>query len=424
MWLTLALVMALSSVVMAQDAGTACGGLLKNGVYNTISSSITGVTYAQAQDALCTDTSTYTYAAYSTDFDSRSQSTEFASVGLQAQTVKLRLGGSGGGGSSKLTQSEFSTVQKYAAAYRVTSCGTSSSNTGTSTTIDTLQQFIDPGIVSAYRACVDLYRTGMTTKQTWGDGFSSTAVDFKFASTVAGAFSDINSIIIDPPNAAICKVDGRPLNSTGVRMVVGQTYSVVCATSSSYRFRERVNIFIGTSYGSYQTALYNSPPLAQLGELSTTLAMQRGLMDAQGREIAALKTSVAGLQSKADTQAAEIATLKSQVAALLADVSTLKGIVSAGKLTLARGWTLETADGNLKFVHNGAARIRYYPGCRTPGSFYVDGFVNIQSQQFPDSYWQFNKGNLGSVSFIRYAGNDCGFAAIQGSENVFGQLLF
>jgi len=132
-------------IVHGQATGpSACASVLNGGIYNTLAVTSTGSTYAQFATTVCSYQSSYTYSQYAADSASLSSGGQWNSINVAASFFGIGGRVGGGGGSTYLSQSEYSQFQQFAAAFQASSCSASTTTSVSATTLSTLQQFISP----------------------------------------------------------------------------------------------------------------------------------------------------------------------------------------------------------------------------------------------------------------------------------------
>jgi hypothetical protein len=122
------------------DASSACGNVLQQGVYNTISSSSTTTTYSQLQSSMCSFSSSMTYQEYLSAGSSGQSSSTYDNWNADASFLGISAGGGHSGGNSQMTASQFEEFQKAAASYQSQYCGSSSSSSGSSDLFNSYMQ--------------------------------------------------------------------------------------------------------------------------------------------------------------------------------------------------------------------------------------------------------------------------------------------
>ncbi|KAG2489880.1 hypothetical protein HYH03_011682 [Edaphochlamys debaryana] len=177
--------------------------------------------------ALCEDYEAYSYSTYDSeraDLDnyidqhaggeaSWFQNTDFknlASAYCKSKAhsfdvaAKASYGIYGGGGSYKEGSSSNDCGSQSSEAFTASN----SAITSSSAEVAYLSQTVDPNIVAAYTACLDLYDEGVRISQKTGIGAKSFAVDIKFMPTQPGASATLTGVTIYPAGTAVCRMMG------------------------------------------------------------------------------------------------------------------------------------------------------------------------------------------------------------------------
>jgi hypothetical protein len=250
------------------DASNACSNVLQQGVYNTFSSSSSKSSYSEFQSAMCSMTSTMTYSEYLNSGRNAQSSSNYYSWNTAASFLGIDLSGGSSGGTSDMTESEFTQFQKAANSYQSSYCASNSGNSGSSELFNQYMQTINPAVYTAYQSCISLYTTGIQFSSQYGYGSSSAYINVEFSSSSFGSKAIITGFTVFPENTAACQLFGDLGLSAKfyMNMIPDETYSIICKSYNNASV-DVVSIGISTTQGIYMTYLYNRQPAALLSQL-------------------------------------------------------------------------------------------------------------------------------------------------------------
>eukprot|EP00898_Chlorokybus_atmophyticus_P007837 jgi/Chlat1/8054/Chrsp73S07523 len=293
MLMSAAVLFALATPALGQSSPiSACAAVLQQGVYNSVTQSTSSQSYSQLQTTLCTYDSSYTYATYVADHSS--QSTDSYARHIDATASQIGVWGASGSadwGDNHMTADQFSLFQNNAYEYKRTSCGASLASSSADASVQYINNWIDPNVISSWQSCVKNFATGTAIQSVNGVNGDSVTLNILFSSSVSGATASLNGYSVTPTRAAVCTLFGPKVTTTAKTSLVfplapSVAYNVYCVINATQLTRA-IDVFVYTSPGGYYHAiLYNAISPTQIARLQAQIVNLQAQVSSANQQIA------------------------------------------------------------------------------------------------------------------------------------------
>lgn len=421
----------------AQD-GSSCSFVMRQGIYNSYRSTSSATYLNAAQSAICGSDEAYTEDEYLQDLK-KAQSGNEASTSRQFKDAqvgarygpfagKLRFTSDNTQSNEKsyMAAESFAEYQRSASAMRKSSCASSSSEIEARQAATVLQDTIDPNIVAAYVACLDLFKAGVQIKTSAAPDAQNIALDVKFVGQTSTSRARITGLQVIPPESAACTITSvtgtalpRPF-SAPITLAPNQGVTVVCnVVPGKVPPSKRSDVLIITDVGgTWRGMLFHTPDITEVAKLTEAVnKLQKDLLavktkadtDARTlnstikREVQAAKASLQAENTVLRNGLNEVKLQSNTTTAKLAGIGIEGRRLYADSICLGPSAThvgsmcLETAGAEKMSNYHGLV-FRSLDKTKRYLDLYTDPWdhISIWSTTYPGAHAYFNKnGNLG-----------------------------